>query len=228
MFILRHSIIALAARCSLPHAAAVGCLALFAGGCASQQQAQTQEPVAKVCNNQGCQQRDPSTGRPETKAGVTPEQQRKLEALTELAEREPSAAYDLALRYLRGDGVKQNDYQFVQWLRSAGERGHPAAQKALGRLYLTGLSEMGADGQEAQKWLMISASQGDKEAKELMQIATTMRNQQQADYRWRTRLRDYYHPYWYGRFHYGWRWNSGRWAINPYYRDVRIVLPSVY
>ena len=38
------------------------------------------------------------------------------------------------------------------------------AAQALGRFYLVGLEEMGADPGEAERWLMMAADKGDKEA----------------------------------------------------------------
>ncbi|MCK5437659.1 MAG: sel1 repeat family protein, partial [Desulfobulbaceae bacterium] len=87
----------------------------------------------------------------------------RIPALEALAQQDPRAAYDLGLRFFRGDGVRQDSYQAIQWMRNAAERGDIDAQKALGRLYLTGLEEMGSDPQEAEKWLRIAAGRGDKE-----------------------------------------------------------------
>jgi len=82
----------------------------------------------------------------------------KTAALEELAAHDPRAPYDLALRFFRGDGVRQDSCRSIKWMRDAAERGELNAQKALGRLYLTGLGEMGSDPGEAEKWLSITAS----------------------------------------------------------------------
>jgi TPR repeat protein len=65
-------------------------------------------------------------------------------------------------------------------MRDAAERGNLKAQMALGRLYLTGLEEMGADPGEAEKWLSITSSKGDKEAADLLKDATKARRSKQA------------------------------------------------
>jgi hypothetical protein len=57
------------------------------------------------------------------------------------------------MRLLRGDGVERNSYQAIEWMRKAGDGGHLPAQVALGRMYLTGVEEMGADPAEAEAWL---------------------------------------------------------------------------
>lgn len=185
------------------------------------------QEIGRVCNSNGCSETNLHTGTPETKAGLTPQQQAQKDQLVALAEQEPSAAYDLALRYLRGDGVVQNDYEFVQWLRNAGKRGHENAQKALGRLYLVGLSEMGSDANEAVKWLTITASRGDKESQKLLPKARQMQKVQRANYRWQKYYQEYYHPYWYTNLRYNWYWYNNRWAVNPYYRTININVPDI-
>ncbi|HHT8990295.1 TPA: tetratricopeptide repeat protein, partial [Burkholderia cenocepacia] len=87
------------------------------------------------------------------------------------AKTQPKAAYDLGLRYFRGDGVRQDSYQALKWMREAAERGDLNAQKALGSFYLFGLEEMGSDAREAEKWLSIAAGRGDKESKKLLDLA---------------------------------------------------------
>jgi TPR repeat protein len=77
----------------------------------------------------------------------------------------PEAQYNLALMLFRGDGVARQPYQALQWMRRAGRNGVLAAQKAVGRLYMTGLEEMGQDLQEAQAWLSLAAGRGDAEAR---------------------------------------------------------------
>jgi len=53
-------------------------------------------------------------------------------------------------------------------MRDAAERGDLGAQKAVGRLYPTGLEEMGSDPREAEKSLSIAAGRGDTEAATLL------------------------------------------------------------
>jgi TPR repeat protein len=58
---------------------------------------------------------------------------------------DPRAAYDLGLKYFRGDGLRQDSYPALKWMREAAEHGNLKAQKVIGRVYLTGLEEMGPD-----------------------------------------------------------------------------------
>jgi len=174
------------------------------------------QPVAPstitVCDEQGCAERprDFETFRPQRTAEEEAAVQ-QIAALEVIAKKDPSAAYDLALRLFRGDGVKQDLYRSVQWMRDAAERGHFDAQKALGRLYLTGLAEMGSDPMEAQKWLTITAGRGDKEAEKLLEEANAAKQELEDDYRWRQRWRQTFYNYWAHSYPYYWRWGAGRW-----------------
>ena len=131
-----------------------------------------------------------------------------------MAERDPRAAYDLALRYFRGDGVQQDSYKSLIWMRSAAERGHFEAQKALGRFYLTGLEEMGPDPSEAEKWLSITAGRGDKEARSLLAEASAARKNEASEWKWRQHWQSVFREYWYRRYQYQGYWRDGYW----YYR----------
>ena len=160
--------------------------------------------VIEVCDSSGCRVQsaervtyDPAEAVPD------PDPNGLLPILIEDAERDPRAAFDLGLRYMRGDGIRRNSYQALQWMRDAAERGNRDAQSALGRLYLTGLEEMGADYNEAQKWLSMAAANGDSQARELLEIAEARRAEERALYQyyqpWRAR---YTRPYWYGHRYY--------------------------
>ena len=127
-----------------------------------------------------------------------------LADLEQIAKQDPRAAYDLGLRYFRGDGVRQDSYQALQWMRDAAERGDIGAQKAVGRLYMTGLEEMGADFQEAEKWLTIAAGRGDKEATELLLEAADARKNE-SEYRIST------YRNWQSRYRYRLYWRAGSW-----------------
>lgn len=109
-----------------------------------------------------------------------------ISTLVSLSEKDPRAAYDLSLRYFRGDGVRQDSYQALKLMRDAAERGDLIAQKEVGKLYMTGLEEMGSDFQEAKKWFSIVASRGDKEAKALLQEAEQAHLQERPTYRYIT------------------------------------------
>ena len=69
---------------------------------------------------------------------------------------------------MRGDGVPHNSYQGLEWLRKAGEQNLVDAQLLLGRLYLSGVAEMGSDAAEAQQWLSRAAAQGSAQARKLL------------------------------------------------------------
>lgn len=143
------------------------------------------------------------------KSAIDP--QISIPALQELAAKDPRAAYDLSLRYFRGDGVAQDSYLALQTMRDAGERGVLEAQKALGQLYMTGLEEMGSDLQEAQKWLSIAASRGDKEASQLLEKVTSARENEEEFYNYRRQLYPYTYRYWYYDSPYKLRWRRGYW-----------------
>lgn len=139
------------------------------------------------------------------------EDEAKVAALEEIARKDPRAAYDLGLRYFRGDGVRQDSYQALRWMREAAEHGDLSAQKALGRLYLTGLEEMGSDPQEAEKWLSIAAGRGDKESRKLLKQASAAKKSEQAYYRWKSEWRPRFYRYWYHDYPYRYYWRHGYW-----------------
>ncbi len=152
----------------------------------------------------GCEKPPQTTGII-TQQTVNPDSQ-KMEQLKEMAQTDPVAAYDMGLRYLRGDGVEQNSYQAIVAFRTAAEQGDLKAQVTLGKLYTSGMEEMGADLAEAEKWLSIAAARGDKESKKLLkqvQISRKQEQKQKIDYRYDW----YYHiPY---RLH----WRHHTWGI---------------
>ena len=183
------------------------CVALAA--CAQPAQRET----VRICDGDGCNER-PRSHASEDPAATDAEDDGRLTALEALAERDPRAAYDLGLRYFRGDGVRQDSYKALTWMRSAAERGNLGAQKALGRLYLTGLEEMGSDPREAEKWLSIAASRGDTESGKLLSEANAARKSDEAYFKWRERWRGVFHDNWYRRYSYLGYWRQGYW----YYR----------
>ena len=113
--------------------------------------AQTPSPTVRICDENGCSERprDAVTFNPAVAGDSAADQQ--AAKLIALAEKDPRAAYDLGLRYFRGDGVRQDSYQALKWMRDAAERGFLKAQTAVGRFYLMGLEEMGSDPAEAEK-----------------------------------------------------------------------------
>src|SRR5690606_25854881 len=142
-------------------------LALFALAAGAQPE---QKSVVRVCDPQGCTDRPRSAVNYET-ADIGQEVDAHIASQEHVAKRGPRAGYGLGLRYFRGDGVRQDSYKALTWMRDAAERGNLNAQKALGRAYLTGLEEMGSDLGEAQRWLSAAASRGDKESAKLLKEA---------------------------------------------------------
>ena len=167
--------------------------------------------TAMFCNPSGCEEKSikrTDMDSAELKQIETNPNMAELEAL---AESKPEAAYDLALKYFRGDGVPQDSYKSIKWMRHAGERGQLQAQKALGLLYLTGLEEMGADPAEAEKWLKIAASRGDKESEALIPQATNAKLAEQQRWKDEQYWRKYAYRYWYYDYAYFGYWRNGRW-----------------
>jgi TPR repeat protein len=184
------------------------CLALI--GCSSQ--GRLKPKTIRVCDDTGCFDRpgdfnsyDPSVTDPQD--GLA----EHIPELEELAKKDPGAAYDLGLRYFRGDGVHQDGYQAIKWMRDAAERGDLDAQKALGRLYLTGLEEMGSDPREAQKWLSLAASRGDKESKKLLKEAESARKDEEYYSGWSNRWRSVFYNNWHNGYSYHHYWRGNRW-----------------
>ena len=169
-----------------------------------------------VCDGAGCREQDKSV-KTRVDPSIDPEQQDRLAKLQELAEQDPQAAFDLAMRYFRGDDVQQDSYQAIVWMRSAAERGDAEAQLALGRLYLTGLEETGVDLIESEKWLLAAASQDNQEAKDLLQeVEPALSDQRAYDQNrlnWQTRTE----RYWRYRPVYYYRWDPRRRIYGPYY-----------
>ncbi len=169
--------------------------------------------VTRICDDQGCSYRPKDQVTTETRDELQDREDPRIAALKQAAKSQPKAAYDLSLRYFRGDGVRQDSYQALNWMREAAEHGDLRAQKALGVYYLFGLEEMGSDPREADKWLSIAAGRGDKESAKLLQQARAAKKSDEDDYKWRTQWRDYYYGYWNsGYTYYGvWRQTSWYW-----------------
>jgi TPR repeat protein len=187
----------------------IAALILFIPACAHQ------EPnieTMRICDASGCNDRPKNYASFNPANNPTPEDE-KILALEKLAANDPRAAYDLALRLFRGDGVQQDSYRSIQWMRAAAEKGDFDAQKALGRLYLTGLGEMGADYGEAQKWLSITASKGDQEAAQLLTEATVARKSELEEYRWNNQWQPTFYNYWYSQYPYRWYWQNQNWNL---------------
>ena len=184
-------------------------LALTPGGCL-----QTVPPAnVRICDDKGCSDRPRDTATFDTTKDDNPEETRRLATLKDIAAKDPRAAYDLGIRLMRGDGVRMDSYQAIQWLRQAGERGDLRAQAALGRIYLTGLQEMGSDPAEAERWLSVAAERGDKESARLLPEANKAKQDEQARYRWRDHYRKNGIAWWYSAYPYYWAWRAGVWVL---------------
>ena len=176
-----------------------------------------QPKTIRICDTSGC------SDRPGNYSSFDPSEQdaqddldKHIPALEALARKDPHAAYDLGLRFFRGDGVRKDSYKALQWMRDAAERGDFDAQKAVGRLYLTGLEEMGSDPREAQKWLTLAAGRGDKEAEKLLEEATIARKNEESYSLWVNRWRPAFYGYWYSGYRYRYYWRYNRWNYNYY------------
>ena len=192
----------------LPFAA----LALVACVQAPPAAAPDQPAMVRICDDKGCSDRPRNSANFDATRDDNPEQTRRIASLTNLANKDPRAAYDLGLRYFRGDGVPQNSYQALQWMRSAGERGHPQAQLALGRFYLSGLQEMGSDPAEAERWLSLAAARGDGEATKLLAEASAAKMKNQDEYKaWVDLNRRAALDAWQTRYTYFWVWQPTGW-----------------
>ena len=86
----------------------------------------------------------------------------ELGPLREKAEAgDADSQYDLALRYVFGDGVPQDYVKAIAWLRKAAEQNHSSAQSSLGLRYKNGQG-VKADPKQAVYWWRKAASQGNK------------------------------------------------------------------
>ena len=172
------------------------------------------QDTIRICDASGCSDRPRNTANFEAELAAQPDpaQDPKLLALEAMAAKDPRAAYDLGLRFFRGDGVKKDGYLAIKWMRDAGERGDFKAAQALGRFYLFGLEEMGSDPIEAERWLMMAADKGDKEAKKLLAQARKAKAEAQSDYQWRETVRkNGWVLGWYSGYAYRTYWRDGRW-----------------
>lgn len=166
-----------------------------------------------VCSGNNCVVQDKSVTTYDAAAAMgdpSPEEQARIDALEEVAREKPSAAYDLALRYFRGDGVPQNSYKALEWMRTSAEGGDVKAQAALGRLYSSGLEEMGSDLREAEKWLSMAAANGDSESRELLgPVQEALADERLYD-QWAEKWRYRTSFYWSRGWGYRWYWDPAR------------------
>jgi TPR repeat protein len=193
---------------------------VFSGFFVASAQAQTTTPqiadatpsLVRICDDSGCTERPIHTATFDTPAQAPSASPPRVQRLISLAEANPKAAYDLGLRYFRGDGVERDSYQALQWMRTAGDRGVRDAQLALGKLYLSGLEEMGSDPAEAESWLSKAASNGSVEAAKLLPQATRAKNGAQVDYAQREKQRTTWYILWHRTAPYYWYWRGDSWV----------------
>jgi TPR repeat protein len=167
--------------------------------------------MVRICDDQGCADRPKNVVTTELSDAAQDREDPRIAALKQSAAAQPKAAYDLGLRYFRGDGVRQDSYQALKWMREAAEHGDLRAQKALGVFYLFGLEEMGSDPREADKWLSIAAGRGDKESEKLLKQAREAKQADEDDFKWRSRWRDVYYGYWNSGYTYYGVWQQTTW-----------------
>ena len=176
--------------------------------------AQSGADTVRICDASGCSDRPRNSATFDTNTGVDLEAEKRIKALEAVVAKDPRAAYDLGLRFFRGDGVKQDSYSALKWMRDAGERGELRAQLAVGRFYLMGLEEMGSDPAEAEKWLSMAAGRGDKEAKQLLSKAQALKADDRRYYEWRQQNRKAWYGWWTSGYTYYTYWGPSGW----YYR----------
>ena len=75
-----------------------------------------------------------------------------------------SAQYELAKRFVNGDGVVRNDAEAYKWYRKAAEQGHADSQYMVGRYLEEGLGGIAKKAYEAVQWYRKAAEQGHKDA----------------------------------------------------------------
>lgn len=189
---------------SINNLALLGFISLLAA-CTSTQQS------ARFCDTSGCSEKPLSNVSADYLQQPVAGKSKQILQLEHLAQSNPKAAYDLALRYFRGEGVTRDSYQALQWMRKAGDAGLLEAQKALGGFYLSGLEEMGSDPQEAEKWFSMAAAQGDQESAALMNEASSKKTTEAQEYRWRQHWQQYYRNHWYHSYPYLGRWSHSYW-----------------
>jgi TPR repeat protein len=192
----------------------LGIVLALAAACADP----SSKPTVTVCKGSACHEQDKSVVTYDPASAVPdPDPDGRLASLEALARDDPSAAYDLGLRLFRGDGVRQDSYQALKWMRDAAERGDRQAQTAVGRLYYTGLEEMGSDLREAEKWLSAAAGYGDKEADALLAEVRKALASDEAYRRQLASLRATTYYWWYRGWSYRWYWDPYRRTYLGYY-----------
>ena len=88
-------------------------LSVLLGACAAQQQAvdsQAGKPVRVCTQDEGCSDQARSEAGRKPAAEPVTEEEARIAVLEKQAKADPRAAFDLALRFFRGDGVRRDSY----------------------------------------------------------------------------------------------------------------------
>ncbi|WP_218816194.1 tetratricopeptide repeat protein [Methylobacillus rhizosphaerae] len=165
----------------------------------------------RICDEQGCSDRPRNTQTFTPESPISATEELKIQQLTKVAEQDPRAAFDLGLRYFRGDGITRNSYQALTWMRHAAEHGDIDAQLAVGRFYLMGLEEMGSDPAEAESWLSMAAAKGNSEAQQLLKQAQEAKKNEIEYRKWLSLYRPSWYGYWHSGYHYRSYWRDSSW-----------------
>ncbi|MDO4232780.1 MAG: tetratricopeptide repeat protein [Lautropia sp.] len=185
-------------------------------GCALEPGRNHTEKTVRVCSPEGgCTDKTRDEIRAQ-RIGDAPTQQElqedaRISSLEEKAADDPRAAFDLALRFFRGDGVRRDSRKAVVWMKKAAEGGSTQAQVALGRLYLSGFEEMGPDPAAAESWLSVAAARGDEEAKKLLTEAQRAKRNEVAWRSWVGAYRSTWLGHWWHGYGYYLYWGGRGW-----------------
>lgn len=79
------------------------------------------------------------------------------------------AAFQVAMRYTRGESIPRDYGEALPWLKNAAKRNHPYAQYRLGMAYLLGLG-VEKDFSEAAIWFAFSTSKRVEGASVVLEI----------------------------------------------------------
>jgi TPR repeat protein len=130
-----------------------------------------------------------TTPAPVTQAATRPQiQPTTLEGLRKLAEGgDPVAQFSVGAKYARGEEVKQDYGEAVQWFSKAADQGHVVAQAMLGAYYMAGRG-VPQDFSKAYFWSALARAGGDEASKyrvafltSRMSHAQVLEAQQRAD-----------------------------------------------
>lgn len=143
-------------------------------------------PVVEVCEQgRPCELRPTAGGTFNPAAplpGDGPPDTPQVERLRAVADSgDPVAQYRLGLAIYRRQAAGTL-YDALQMLRRSADGGHVPAQKAVGRLYMTGLDTMGQDLNEAQRWLSLAAPRDAEARRWLVQVERGLANERAYGY----------------------------------------------